>query len=203
MAGPSLLKTVHHWNRYNLKCTPKGRHKTNSMLGTGSFLGLGTNSSEGANIDATVTLCNDGTYCCSDDTTTWDQLSGTECCARGIGTRLENGVAKSSSAILSSSSASTFSSPPIPHNMNTGAIAGGTVGGIAGSVLVSLVLWYHRFRKRRPRNRFINITEMDHYAGGQWVQMGELDPQGIRAEMARSPNLRAELESRGQRSVAR
>jgi len=60
MAGPSLLKTVHHWNRYNLKCTPKGKHKINSMLGTGSFLGLGTNSSEGANIDATVTQCNEG-----------------------------------------------------------------------------------------------------------------------------------------------
>ena len=168
----------------------------------------GANGYEWGNYDAPVTDCGDGTYCCGDTVpeNPSNELSGSDCCAQKKGARIDSGVTSSSSSstvLPSSTSASStaaltglpkLSKAPDPLS-NTGAIAGGAVGGTAALVFLILVVWYFaRFRRRR--RHVVNgegprAVEMEHNSKACTMLLGELSGESQRGELY--GNSRAEL----------
>ena len=98
-------------------------------------------------MNAPVTVCDDGSYCCGNNMSTMrDNLSGPDCCAAHQGVFLENkrptGTQPNANASTSASASraagtSAPSSTPAKH-VDTRTVVTGVIGGFAGSALVVL-----------------------------------------------------------------
>ena len=115
-----------------------------------------------------VKQCDDGSWCCEAQTpplNDQDVLNSSmqnqvnACCSQGKGVFIDNGkvtnvnpnataTSVSATPTATQSPSSATPTPPPPHHSNTGAIAGGVVGGVAGLVLIVAAFFDFRRMKR-------------------------------------------------------
>ena len=130
-----------------------------------------------------VKQCDDGSWCCEAQTPPLNdqnvlnssmQNQVNACCSQGKGVFINNGkvtdvnpngtaTSVSATAAATQSPSSATPTPPPPHHSNTGAIAGGVVGGVAGLVLIVAATFYFRRMKR-------NHDSMQEGSSGQEIR---------------------------------
>ena len=188
-----------------------------------AFIGGGSGAMQWANVDAPVTDCGDGSFCCGDSNPNnpANFINATDCCAQKKGVPISNSNAKSSSSTASSSTTTSPSSSQNPGSTSTtgpttsaqgnstssstshsGAIAGAVVGGIAIVALIGLALGLLATWRRRKRNigqekeEFSKAELGAEFGAKAMVQSGELDGEGRRGELYGEAG-RGELEGEG------
>ena len=144
-----------------------------------------------------VKQCDDGSWCCEAQTPPLNdqnvlnssmQNQVNACCSQGKGVFINNGkvtnvnpngtaTSVSATAAATQSPSSATPTPPPPHHSNTGAIAGGVVGGVAGLVLIVVATFYFRRMKRNHDSMQEGSSEQeirgasDHHEkhGKEWL----------------------------------
>ena len=158
-----------------------------------------------------VKQCDNGSFCCGTPDVSVNNLA-TECCQAGNGFFIgDNGTitlanatfststhpapstslvssTNTSSTIISTSQTSSSTPTPAPTSKNTGAIAGGTIGGVAALAIIAALIFYFF----RPRKKEQILPPEKEYIGSPHLQ--ETDGKAIPWEA--SGNQVAEMDAR-------
>lgn len=130
-----------------------------------------------------VKQCNDGSWCCEAQIPPLNNLNNLNstllgqvnaCCDQGKGLFIDNGkitnvnpkgTATSSSPTATATKTSPSPTPSSPsssaasqNSSHAGAIAGGTVGGIASLVIIAMAIFFYIRWRRKPKSQELSST---------------------------------------------